>query len=364
MKERKTKNHKVLCILCLLSLLLSACTPAAYDGGYTEPEVVEKSEIDVINVREFQEIKTAEHYLNGADVTPVKEDGTPYKIAWLNCDETDEQMAYLTNCMKAYAKELGLEIICFDAQGDPQKQIDQVNQSIIQKCDAIIIAPLDASALNISMMKAKKEGIVVINSMMIVDGEEYYESYVGPSDTMVGQQAASMIIEALPEGGEVALIEGAMGSAAQVNRYTGFTGVLEKHPEYKLVEKQTANWTTVEAMNIMESYLAKYPDLKAVYCENDAEALGAVQAIQNAGRDDVIVIGADGMQTVVNSIGAGNGVYGTSLTPIELIGEVQILASLAWLNGDGEKLEKQIITDNVCVIQENAASIKSGWGGE
>lgn len=355
----------ILCLITSLSVLTIGCTPAAYDSGYpNETSNEEEISLEAVNVENYKTIGDVKEYLNDANISSKKEDGTPYKLAWCCNDMTDEQMAYITKCMQEYAKDLKIKLICFDAQSDPQKQTDQINQSIIQKCDGLIICPVDASAENIAMMKAKREGLVVVCSTMPISDEESYDVYVGPSDTMAGQQAASMIINALPDGGQVAIIEGMMGSAAQVNRDLGFTTVMKQYSNFKIVEMQTGNWTTVEAMNVMESYLAKYKDLKAVYCHNDAEALGAVQAIKNAGRNNVIVIGTDGMQTAINQIAAGSCFYGTSYVPADVISKVQILATFACLNGDKDKLEKIIYTDNVCVLQDNAPSIKSGWGEE
>lgn len=360
----KKERYIFTIFVCIALLIMSGCTPAAYDAGYPEETESKEVKLQPVNIADYQSFKEVEVYLNNANTSSVNTEGKPYKLAWLCNDETDEQMAYMTNYMKEYAKEIGIELICFDGQSDPQKQIDQVNQSIIQQCDGLIICPIDSSALNIAMMKAMNEGIVVICSMMITSDDKYFDVFVGPSDTMVGQHAASMLLDYVPEGGQVAVIEGVMGAAAQINRWRGFSGVLKNYPQYEVVEVQTANWTTVEAMNVMESYLAKYPNLKAVYCENDAEALGALQAVQNAGRDDIIVLGSDGMQTVINLIGEGSQLCGTSLTPCALICETQTLAALACLNGDKEKLDKIIYTDNVCVVKDNAATIKSGWGGE
>lgn len=360
----KKRSIRWIFVCIALLIVMSGCTPAAYDAGY--PENTENTDISLqpININDYQSFSDVETYLKDANTSSLNADGKPYKLAWLCNDETDEQMAYMTKYMKQYAEEIGIELICFDGQSDPQKQIDQVNQSIIQQCDGIIICPIDSSALNIAMMKAMNEGIVVICSMMITSDDKYFDIFVGPSDTMVGQQVASMLLDYVPEGGDVAVIEGAMGAAAQVNRWKGFYGVIKNYDQYNIVEVQTANWTTVEAMNVMESYLAKYPNLKAVYCENDAEALGALQAVQNSGRNDIKIFGSDGMQAVINFIGEGSQICGTSLTPCALICETQTLAALACLNGDKNKLDKIIYTNNVCVVQKNAIGLKSGWGGE
>ena len=140
------KGKSYFYILMLLSFVLSACTPAAYDSGYpTEDTSQEELSLEAVDVSQFTEIGEVEDYLKDVNLKATKEDGTPYKLAWLNNDETDEQMAYMTQYMKKYAEEIGIELICFDGQSDPQKQIDQVNQSIIQKCDGIIICPIDSS---------------------------------------------------------------------------------------------------------------------------------------------------------------------------------------------------------------------------
>lgn len=80
-----------------------------------------------------------------------------------------------------------------------------------------------------------------------------------------------------------------MDSTCQVNRTAGFRGVLQSHPEYDILEEKAAQWSTVEAMNVMESYLSKYPESDAVFGQFDLTTLAAIQATCSVGRDDDIM---------------------------------------------------------------------------
>lgn len=80
-----------------------------------------------------------------------------------------------------------------------------------------------------------------------------------------------------------------MGSTCQVNRTAGFRDVLQSHPEYEILEEKTAQWSTVEAINVMESYLSKYPESDAVFGHFDLATLAAIQATRNVSRDDDIM---------------------------------------------------------------------------
>ena len=345
----------------------AATTPAASDAAASS-EAAKTSDtfenLDALNIADFKEAPVISDYIpEDCNLSGTKEDGTKWKIAWCNSDESDESMAYMTQLHKALEAEYGFELICFDAQSDVQKQTDHINNAITQGCDAVIVNPIDAAALSIPMKKAKDAGLVVINSQNRVNDTEAYDHYVGPNDIAAGQQAASMLMEALPEGGKIVMIDGMMGSTCQINRTAGFRGVLQSHPEYEILEEQTANWSTTEAMNVMESYLSKYSEIDAVFGQFDLATLAAIQSTENVGRADKIkFFSVDGTQGALDFIAKGGCFYGTSMQDFYTNTTIQVFAALAHLNGDAAKLEKEIETANICIEADNASNFTAGWG--
>ena len=376
------KLRRLIAIMMVLALFaLAGCAPAASDAAVSDTAATtpaasdaaatseaapasEFKDIEPLNIADFKEAPVISDYIpEDCNLSGTKEDGTKWKIAWCSPDDSDESMAYMTKLTKAAAEEYGFELICFDAQSDVQKQTDHISNAISQGCDAVIVNPIDAAALNIPMKKARDAGLVVINAQNLVGDAEAYDHYIGPNDITSGQMAASMLMEALPEGGKIVMIDGMMGTTCQINRTAGFRGVMQSHPEYEILEEQTANWSTAEAMNVMESYLSKYSEIDAVFSQFDLATLAAIQSTENVGRADKIkFFSVDGTQGALDAIAEGGCFYGTAFQDFSANTTIQICAALAHLNGDGAKLEKDIVTPYVCIEADNASNFTAGWG--
>lgn len=260
-----------------------------------------------------------------------------------------------------FAEQYGFDLVSFEAQGDPQKQSDHIHQAITQGCDAIVINPLNATSCNTAMKAARDAGLVVINCQMTVSDESAFDAYTGPNDTFAAQLMASYLVENMPDGGKVAIIEGFPGSAAQINRDAGFMGVIQKYPQFEVLEMQTANWSTEDAMKVMESYLSKYPDLNIIFSHFDLATLAAIQAAQDVGRADAITfVSVDGTRGALAEIAKGGSFKSTAMQDFNMNTELQYLAALAILNGI--EIDKIIYTPNVFIYQDNANNFDPGWG--
>lgn len=377
------KLRRLIAMMMVLAMFaLSGCAPAASDAAKSNTAETsqtpsesqaadaaaapagEYESLDTVDIAAFKNAPVISDYVpEDCNLSGTKADGTKWKIAWCSPDDADESMAYMTQLHKQIAEEYGFELICFDAQSDVQKQTDHINNAVTQGCDAVIVNPIDASALSIPMKKAKDAGLLVINSQNLVNDPEAYDHYVGPDDLAAGQMAASMLMEALPDGGKIVMIDGMMGSTAQINRTAGFRGVMQNYPEYEILEEQTANWSTTDAMNVMEAYLAKYPEIDAVFSHFDLATLAAIQSTENVSRADKIkFFSVDGTQGALDAIAEGSCFYGTCMQDFYTNSEIQIFVALAHLNGDGEKLAKDIFPPYICIEADNAANFTAGWG--
>lgn len=373
------KLRKWIAITTIVGLLgMTGCAPAASDaidpqGGAdagtnagtdagTTPDAYPA--LDELDLSQYKESADLMSFFTGTpNLSAKKADGTPYKIAYSHYDEADESVAFTCRMSKEIAAQYGFDLIIFDAQQDPQKQRDHIAQAITQQCDAIVVNPLDATSVSGAMKKAREAGLVVINAAMVVSDQEAYDVYTGPDDTVAGQMAASALIELLPEGGKVGIIQGFPGSSPQINRDAGFLGVMQNYPAYEIFDSQTANWSTSDAMNVMESYMAKHPEIDAIFSHFDLATLAAIQAAQGAGRaDDIIFVSVDGTQGALDAIAAGGSFKMTSMQDFKTMAELQFAAALALLNGDGDKIEKDTYMDTICIMQDNASNFDAGWG--
>jgi putative xylitol transport system substrate-binding protein len=190
-----------------------------------------------------------------------------------------------------------IEITVFDGQYDASVQQSQFETMATQGFDGVIFVPIDIEAGAAAVATAAAEGIPVVGSNTRVNSDKL-ASYVGSNDVMSGEMEAISVLEGMGGKGNVVIIEGPIGQSAQIERRQGNMIALEKYPDVKLLEMQTANWSRAEALDLMENWLNAYPDqIDGIIGQNDEMALGAIQAVEQAGLNinDFPVAGIDGV---------------------------------------------------------------------
>ena len=231
-------------------------------------------------------------------------------IGFSSKTNSDTFVKQIADAAEARAKELGVELIMMDAEGDVNKQISDCETMIAQGVDALIVIPQDVEGSAPVVGMANEAGIpIVIDNGDIAD--KNYTAFVGCTDQESGEILGTWFMENVEEGSKVCIIEGPMGQSGQVGRYAGFeaVGMLD---HFEVLSVQTANWKRDEAMALAEDWLTTYgDDLKAIICENDDMGLGALAACKAAGRDDIVIGGVDGLEDAVEAV--KNGEYGVSV---------------------------------------------------
>ena len=209
------------------------------------------------------------------------------------------------NAMKAYCEELGLDYRTVDAGNDAQKQVEQLESLIAEgEADAIISGPVD-SAMELETYRAVVEaGIPVIILGTALEG--IGASNVLSPDFVAGEMEMQKLCDMLGGEGNVALLLGPLGSSYQLERSAGYQKVLDANPGLKVVFEEPANWSREEAMVLMENWLQTGTEIDAVCAHNDEMAVGAMNVLIDAGLDDVLVCGIDGIEDAKLAIQAGN----------------------------------------------------------
>jgi len=215
-------------------------------------------------------------------------------VSIANFDDTF--LMYMKDGMEAYAKEHGdkITIEFVDAAEDMAKQMDQVENFVVQKKDAIVVVPVDTSATAPITKKATdaKTPLVYVNRNPGNLPEGAY--YVGSQDVVAGRLQMEWLAEALNGKGNVAILIGKLDNEGALARTKGNEEVAADFPDINIVEKQTGKWQRNDGMMVTEDWLNKYgTELNAVLCNNDDMALGAAQALKDAGREDILVLGVD-----------------------------------------------------------------------
>lgn len=257
----------------------------------------------------------------------------------------------LKDYMTAKATDMGdVELTVVDAGGDAAKQLQQVETFISQKVDAIIMQPQEQEACSPAIDKAKAAGIPIVNCNSLTITEP--DAYVGSNDSESAEIAMTFIAERLGGQGNVLMMHGHPGQTAEVKRTEGAKDVLTENPAMTLLDEQTADWDRAEAMTLMENWLQAYgDDINAVFCQNDEMALGALNALVQAGKkDNVLVVGVDAIDDALQSVKDGKM---DATVYQDCKGQAEGAVEAAYKLAKGESIEKEILIPFILVTTEN-----------
>jgi len=213
---------------------------------------------------------------------------------------------FLAEKAKEKANELGYEAKIFDSQNNTAQETDHFENALASGYDAILFNPTDADGSIVNVKNAKIAGVPVFCMDREVNDPDAATSQI-LSDSYSGSVSiAKKFVESLNKKGNYVEILGMVGDNNTWNRSRGFHSVVDHYPDLKMVAQQSADFDRNKAMEVLESVLQANPDIDAVFCGNDAMAMGAYQALVAAGKaDKVKVFGFDGAEDVVNSIQDG-----------------------------------------------------------
>ncbi|OFJ53635.1 sugar ABC transporter xylitol/L-sorbitol-binding protein XypA [Mycolicibacterium grossiae] len=245
--------------------------------------------------------------------------------------------------MDAYAKAKNIELVWNSANNDVSTQASQVDSLINQGVDAIIVVPAQADSLGPQVASAKAKNIPLLAVNAALDTPDLAGN-VQPDDVAAGAQEMQMMADRLGGRGNIVILQGPLGGSGEINRGKGIDQVLAKYPDIKVLAKDTANWKRDEAVNKTKNWISSFgTQIDGVVSQNDDMGLGALQALKEAGRNGVPIVGIDGIEDGLNAVKSGEFI-GTSLQN----GTVELSAGLAVADAlvKGEKVK----TDPVYVM--------------
>ncbi|MWN31316.1 MULTISPECIES: ribose ABC transporter substrate-binding protein RbsB [unclassified Gilliamella] len=235
------------------------------------------------------------------------------------------------------AKELGYELVVLDSQNNPAKELANVEDTIVKGTKVILINPTDSEAVGNAVLAANKAGIPVITlDRASVKGDVI--SHISSDNVAGGKMAGDFIFQKLGASAKVIQLQGIVGTSASRERGEGFSKSMQEN-KFTILTQQPADFDRAKGMNVMQNLLTAYPAVQAVFAENDEMALGAVRAIQTAGRNDILVIGFDGTDDGVKSVERGKLAATVAQQP-EKIGTIGIEVADKVIKG--EKVDTKI----------------------
>lgn len=213
---------------------------------------------------------------------------------------------FLGENASAKAKELGYETKIFDSQNNTALESDHFENALASGYDAILFNPTDANGSVANVMKAKAVGVPVFCMDREVNSPDATTSQI-LSDSYSGcVELAKYFVEQMNKKGKYVELLGLVGDNNTWNRSKGFHSLVDNYPGLQMVAQQSADFDRNKGMEVLESILQAHPDIDAVFCGNDAMAMGAYQALISSGKaDHVKVFGFDGADDVIKSIEEG-----------------------------------------------------------
>ncbi|MDR1796045.1 MAG: sugar ABC transporter substrate-binding protein [Clostridiales Family XIII bacterium] len=285
-----------------------------------------------------------------------------YSVVYINALVTTPYFGYLDAAMEARAKELGISLQILDGKTDNQVMLDQAMSAIEQKPDAIIFTPADMAG-SVSIVEAISDAgipLVICNTRVDESVEPLTDSLICCDPGYEGEVIGKLAVEMAPEGGKCITLEGFPGQEAQIYRTEGFKKGIEGSA-IEIVDQKICEWDKAKAMAATDDMITAHPDLAIVYAQDDTMAMGAIEAIKAAGKEDQIkVFGLGYMGDESKAALLSGELLGTcTQSPSwEGITTIEIAQKLI----EGETVEEWYMTECLPVTKENCESIDHGYG--
>ena len=254
------------------------------------------------------------------------------------------------------ADEEGIDLIVIDSQGDPGKQMSDVENLLQQNIDLLILNPVDSDAAGQASLLANDQNVPVITvDREASEGE--IVTHVGYDALKSGEIAATYLEEELKGEGKVVEVQGVLGTNVGRDRSKGFNEHIDTVDNLEIITSQSANFDRGEALSVMEDILQANSEIDAVYAANDEMVMGALSAIESSGRlDEIVVIGTDAIDPALEAIREGR-LDATIAEPPFFLGKEAVNAAMKTLAG--EEVDEQITLENTLVTKDNVDDVKT-----
>lgn len=328
-KRRCGKLLLSVCLICLTGMSAGAC-------GVFDKEVV-------------QEIETEDE-----DLIVVGFSQLGSESMWRTGNTASIQ--------NSLSKENGFFLQFHNARQKQENQIKAIRSFISQRVDYIVFAPVMEEGWETVLTEAKEAGIPVILVDRAVSGTaaHLYTTRVGTDGYWEGNQAGLWLEEDLKKTGQdsedinIVVLQGTPGASIQIGRTNGFAEVANAHSNWKILDQQSADFTTAKGKEVMQQYLKKHEDIDVLFSQNDDMTFGAIEALREAGiyvgeGDDIRIISIDGSRDALQLVAEGVIDVDVECNPEqgEMVAEV-----IRKMEND-EEIEREYIVEDCVFTKDN-----------
>ncbi|MEU6427840.1 ABC transporter substrate-binding protein [Microbispora sp. NPDC046973] len=263
-----------------------------------------------------------------------------------------------TKDIQESAKAAGVELKFSDAQQKQENQIKAIRSYIQQKVDVIAFSPVVESGWDTVLKEAQNAKIPVILTDRAVDSKDtsLYKTFLGSDFVEEGKKAGQWLVDQYKDSKDevnIVQLEGTTGSAPANDRKAGFQQVISADPKFKVIASQSGDFTRAKGKEVMEAFLKSNPKIDVLYAHNDDMGLGAIEAIEGAGKvpgKDIKIITVDAVHDGMQALADGKINYIVECSP--LLGTQ--LMDLAKKVVKGEQVPQRVVTEETTFTQEQA----------
>ena len=283
-----------------------------------------------------------------------------YKVGFAQMESNNPWRIAETKSFHDTADNCGWDLVATDAAGSAAKQVADVDTMIAQGIDVRFLPPREEKPLVPAVMKARAAGIptfLVDRSVdpNVVQAGTHYVAFLGSDFVDQGRRVAEWTLENFSdEKGIIVELEGTTGSSPANDRKKGFDDVMAMHDTMTIVASQTGDFSRDLGRQVMETLLQAHPDVNIVYAHNDEMAIGAIQALELAGRkpgEDVLVVSIDGTRDALQAIIDGK--MGVTVESSPFFGPLACETMMRYVNG--ETIEPWVKVEDRIFTKANAA---------
>lgn len=270
--------------------------------------------------------------------------------------------ANTNSIVAALSEENGFFLQSKNARQKQENQIKAIRSFISQRVDYIVFSPIMEEGWETVLLEAQDAGIpvILVDRTISAKDADLYTTRVGTDSYWEGEQAGRWLEEDLKKHFEedeeinIVVLQGTIGSTAQLGRSMGFDIVADTHANWNILEQETGEFTTAKGKEVMQKFLRRYEDIDVLVAQNDDMAFGAIEALKESGRyigfgDNIRIISFDGGRAALELVKSGEIDVDIECNPEQ--GET--LANVIHMLERGETVEKEYIVEDKVFTKEN-----------
>ncbi len=293
---------------------------------------------------------------NGSQEGAAEEDG--YTFGYTCMTMNNPFFIILEKSIRDEVESNGDKLITMDPAMDVAKQINQIEDLIIQGIDAIYLNPVDWEGIRPALIALEKAGIPIINFDTEVKDMEYVTAYAGSDNFNAGFVCGEDLVKRFPDGGKIVVLDSPTMNSIN-DRIAGFMEAIDGKG-FEIVAQQDAKGDLPTAMGIMDDVLQAHSDIDAIMGGNDPTALGALAACKAANRTDILIYGVDGSPEAKAEIASGSQFVGSGAQSPISIGLESVKLSYKILAG--EAYQERVPVKTFLINEENVDQYGTdGW---